>query len=32
MARNCESAVETQSAIFILWQEKYSMGQIAKKF
>ena len=32
MARKHELLVETQSAIFILSQEKYSTGKIAKKF
>ena len=32
MARKCELSVETRSAIFTLYQEKYLMGKIAKKF
>ena len=32
MARKRKLSVETQLAIFRLWQEKYSMRQIAKKF
>ena len=32
MARKRELSVETRSAIFRLWQEKHSMGQILKKF
>lgn len=32
MARKRELSVETRSAILTLWQEKYSMGQVAKKY
>ena len=32
MARKRKLSVEKRSAIFTLWQEKYSVRQIAKKF
>ena len=31
MASKCELSVESRSAVFTLWQEKCSMGKVAKK-